>query len=114
MRRRHGVFGWITLCMLALGYATMTMAQVNTATLSGTVMDPQGLGVKGAKLTITNAGTGAERTAVSDDSGRYKVVGLPPGTYTLTVWHEKYGPKEMPVTVAAKDSKTVDFSYDGK
>ncbi len=85
MRRRHGVFGWITLCMLALGYATMTMAQVNTATLSGTVMDPQGLGVKGAKLTITNAGTGAERAAVSDDSGRYKVVGLPPGIYKVNV-----------------------------
>jgi hypothetical protein len=32
----------------------------------------------------------------------------------MTAWHEKYGKKDMPVTVAAKDSKTVDFSYDGK
>ena len=85
MQRRHGVFAWITLWMLVLGWAGMATAQVNTATLSGTVMDPQGLAVRGAKLTVTNAATGAERTAVSDDGGRYKVVGLTPGKYKVTI-----------------------------
>src|ERR1700675_4755871 len=85
MQRRHGVFQWITLCMLALGCAGIAKAQVNTATLSGTVTDPQGLSVRGAKLTITSAGTGAERTVVSDEGGRYKVVGLPPGRYKVNV-----------------------------
>src|SRR5579863_2099107 len=85
MQRRHGVFAWITLWMLVLGWAGLAAAQVNTATLSGTVMDPQGLSVRGAKLTITNPGTGAERTAVSDDGGRYKVVGLTPGRYRVTI-----------------------------
>src|SRR5271168_1482329 len=83
MQRRHGVFAWITLCMLVLGCAAMAAAQVNTAALSGTVSDPQGLGVKGAKLTLTNAATGLERTAVADDGGRYKVVGLTPGKYKV-------------------------------
>ncbi|HEY6384800.1 MAG TPA: carboxypeptidase regulatory-like domain-containing protein [Candidatus Acidoferrum sp.] len=85
MRQRHSVFAWITLCLLVLGCAATTRAQVDTATLSGTVSDPQGLAVRGAKLTITNAGTGAERTVVSDDAGRYKVVGLPPGRYKVSV-----------------------------
>jgi hypothetical protein len=85
MRRRHGVFAWITLCMLVLGCASMAKAQVDTATLSGTVSDPQGLAVRGATLTVTNAGTGAVRTAVSGDGGRYTVVGLPPGKYKVTV-----------------------------
>lgn len=85
MQRRHRVFQWITLCLLVLGCGFMTKAQVNTATLSGTVLDPQGLAVRGAKLTIRNADTGAEREAVSDDAGRYKVVGLPPGTYKINV-----------------------------
>ncbi len=67
------------LLLLVLGCATMAPAQVNTATLSGTVSDPQGLPVKGAKVTLTNAGTGAQRTSVTDDSGRYNLVGLPPG-----------------------------------
>src|SRR5271155_193275 len=85
MQRRHGVFAWITLCMLVLGCAGMAEAQVNTATLSGSVADPQGLAVKGAKLTITNPGTGAERSAVSDEGGRFIVVGLPPGRYKVSI-----------------------------
>jgi len=74
------------LVLLAvLGCATMVSAQVNTATLSGTVSDPQGLAVKGARVTMTNASTGAQRTAVTDDGGRYNLVGLPPGRYKMIV-----------------------------
>ncbi len=73
------------LCLPVLGWAATAPAQVNTATLSGTVSDPQGLPVKGAKVTMTNAGTGAQRTSVTDDSGRYNLVGLPPGQYKMTV-----------------------------
>src|SRR3989475_6770944 len=73
------------LLLLVLGCATIAPAQVNTATLSGTVSDPQGLPVKDAKVTMTNASTGALRTAVSEDGGRYNLVGLPPGQYKMSV-----------------------------
>jgi outer membrane receptor protein involved in Fe transport len=73
------------LLLLVLGCATTAPAQVNTATLSGTVSDPQGLPVKGATVTLTNAGTGAQRTSVTDDDGRYGLIGLPPGQYKMTV-----------------------------
>jgi len=73
------------LCLLVLGWAATASAQVNTATLSGAVSDPQGLPVKGAKVTMTNAATGAQRTSVTDDGGRYNLVGLPPGQYKMTV-----------------------------
>src|SRR6266513_2783875 len=80
---------WLTtvmrLCLLFLGWASMASAQVNTATLSGTVSDPQGLPVKGAMVTMTNAGTGAQRTSITDDGGRYNLVGLPPGQYRMAV-----------------------------
>jgi hypothetical protein len=75
--------GMVFLLMLVCG--AIASAQVNTATLAGTVVDAQGLGVKGAKITLTNTSTGAERTAVSDDSGGYTLVGLPPGHYKMTV-----------------------------
>jgi hypothetical protein len=74
----------VILCVLALGCAGMAVAQVNTATLSGTVTDAQGLGVKGAKVAVTNTATGAERSAETDDSGHYTLVGLPPGRYKFT------------------------------
>jgi hypothetical protein len=75
----------VVLCLLVLSLASNALAQVNTAALSGTVVDPQGLAVKGAKLTLTSSTTGAERTAVADDSGHYNFVGVPPGRYKLTV-----------------------------
>ncbi len=73
------------VCLLVFGWAAAASAQVNTATLSGTVSDPQGLPVKGAKVTMTNAGTGAQRNSITDDGGRYNLVGLPPGQYKMTV-----------------------------
>jgi hypothetical protein len=79
------VFEAVLLVLWVLGGSAIGSAQVNTATLSGTVSDPQNLGVKGAKVTLTNAATGATRTAVTDDSGRYNLVGIPPGQYKLTV-----------------------------
>jgi len=95
MQRSQGVCGLASLklklagaallLLLVLGCATMASAQVNTATLSGTVSDPQGLPVKGAKVTVTNAGTGAQRTSITDDEGRYNLVGLPPGQYKMNV-----------------------------
>ena len=78
------IFLGALLLFLVLG-APRVSAQVNTATLSGTVSDPQNLGVKGAKVTLTNAATGATRTAVADDNGRYNLVGIPPGHYKMTV-----------------------------
>ena len=74
----------VWLCLL-LG-AGMAHAQgVNSAALAGTVLDPSGAGLRGAKITVTNAATGAERTASSDDDGRYNFVGLPPGQYKVSV-----------------------------
>src|SRR5713226_1350059 len=75
----------VMLCVLMLVCAGIAVAQVNTATLSGTVTDPQGLAVKGAKVTVTNIATGAERSAETDDTGHYTLVGLPPGQYKLSV-----------------------------
>lgn len=75
----------VLLVFLLFGSAASVSAQVNTATLSGTVFDPQNLGVKGATVTVTNAATGATRTAVTDDNGRYNLVGLPPGHYEMSV-----------------------------
>jgi outer membrane receptor protein involved in Fe transport len=75
----------VILCVLVLGCAGIAMAQINTATLSGTVTDPQGLGVNGAKVTVTNVATGSERSAETDDTGHYTLVGLPPGRYKMSV-----------------------------
>ncbi|MBV9497345.1 MAG: carboxypeptidase regulatory-like domain-containing protein [Acidobacteria bacterium] len=51
--------------------------------------------------------------AVSTANGTFTIPNLPPGTYTIVAWHEKYGPQEQQVTVAAKESKAINFNYKG-
>ncbi|MBZ5703108.1 MAG: carboxypeptidase regulatory-like domain-containing protein [Acidobacteriia bacterium] len=79
------VLAGVLVCVVALVFAGTAAAQRNTADLSGTISDPQGLAVKSAKVTLTSLSTGAERTAVADENGRYSLVGLPPGKYKLSV-----------------------------
>jgi plastocyanin len=49
--------------------------------------------------------------AVTGDDGAFKIKGLPPGKYTVEAWHERYGRKEVEITVAAKEDKAVDFEF---
>ena len=49
--------------------------------------------------------------AVTDKSGKYEIKGLPPGDDTLAFVHEKLGEQDQKVTVAAKETKTVDTSF---
>jgi len=85
MQRRQSLFACVILCMAVVLGVTTAVAQVNTATLTGLVTDPQGLAVRGAKITATSLATGAERTATADEGGRYVIVGLVPGEYKLRV-----------------------------
>lgn len=49
---------------------------------------------------------------VTDADGRYAIDDVPPGTYTLAVWHELLGDRERPVTVAAWHELAADFELD--
>lgn len=51
--------------------------------------------------------------AVSGADGSFTIPNLPPGQYTLVAWHEKYGSQEQKITVAAKEAKTVAFTFKG-
>ena len=49
--------------------------------------------------------------AVSGPDGKFEIKGLPPGDYTIAFVHEKLGEQDMKVTLAAKDTKTVDATF---
>src|SRR5438270_4358022 len=68
----------------AVFLATAAHAQFK-ASIQGTVMDPQGTAVPGAKVTITNQDTGVVRETVASAEGFYRISELPPGRYTVTV-----------------------------
>src|SRR5918995_5961123 len=52
--------------------------------------------------------------AVTDNSGNFKLTDVPPGSYTVEVWHEKLGKNTQKVTVKAKEDAKVSFEVAGK
>jgi plastocyanin len=49
--------------------------------------------------------------AVTGKDGKFDLKTLPPGTYTIEAWHEKLGTQEMKVTIGAKETKDVSFTF---
>lgn len=49
--------------------------------------------------------------ARTSTDGAFTISNVPPGTYTIEAWQERYGTEDQQVTIAAKESKTVDFSF---
>jgi hypothetical protein len=47
---------------------------------------------------------------VTGKDGTYTIANVPPGTYTVTAWHETYGVTTQMVTVGASEKKTVDLT----
>jgi hypothetical protein len=67
---------------------TSTPAQgqgITTGGVSGSVTDPKGAVVPGAKITVTNLSTGAVYTQASREDGAFSVMALPVGAYKLTI-----------------------------
>jgi plastocyanin len=52
--------------------------------------------------------------AVSKADGTFEIKGLPPGSYTVEVWHEQLGTQTMKVTVDAKAGAAANFVMKGK
>jgi hypothetical protein len=70
--------------MFALLGAPAAHSQVSAA-ISGGITDPAGATVSGAAVTVKNVETGATRSTVSDDAGRYWVPSLPVGEYEVQI-----------------------------
>ena len=68
----------------ALGLASPAFAQFETATVLGTVHDPVGAAVPGARITLRNVATGVTAHAESDLSGNYQFLNVKIGTYEVT------------------------------
>jgi len=87
----EGGFWQFTWTRFALATILVTMCWVHpargqvTASIAGTVTDTSGAPVASATVTAKNTETGAVRTAVTDDAGRYQFVSLAIGPYEVSV-----------------------------
>lgn len=79
--------------VLTLLFGGALCAQVDKATINGTVTDESGAVVPNVRVTGTNVDTGIRYTGESNDAGIYRVAGLPVGNYSLEF--EKSGFKKL-------------------
>jgi hypothetical protein len=51
--------------------------------------------------------------AVTSKDGTLNISGLPPGTYPINAWHEKFGIASQTVTVDRNETKEISFVFNG-
>src|SRR3984893_4802682 len=71
----------ILLCLVPM----LGFGQSNRGRISGQVTDPSGASIPGAKLTIENLGTHAQRTLRTNPEGSYVATDIEPGFYSVKV-----------------------------
>jgi outer membrane receptor protein involved in Fe transport len=79
---------WVGLFVLALlvGFnVPRSVAQAVFGSVFGTVTDPQGAGVVGAKVTVTDTAKGTVEETTTNDSGNYTVTHLIPDVYNVRI-----------------------------
>ena len=90
----------------------VTFAQgETTSAIVGQVSDATGAAIPGATVTITNRETGLQRTAKTDDEGRFNFPQLKPGTYSVKVEAEGFDPQQNDnVSSGLGQKQTVNFT----
>jgi len=79
------ITGTVSLFVLLFSGALPVFAQSNYASLSGTVYDPQNQVIPGASVELTSLNTQATRQVSSNEQGIFRITGLLPEQYKLTV-----------------------------
>jgi hypothetical protein len=88
-------------CILSLMMARLSLAQttISTGSIQGTVTDPSGASVAGAKVTIRNAGTNQAIQATTNSAGTFASGALMPGQYVVRIESSGFKTTELPVMV---------------
>jgi hypothetical protein len=110
----------VCACFLALILFPLAAAQrdgaafaqdLDDATISGRVLDQNGAGIAGAKVSAVLVATNFSRFVVADGEGRYRLIELAPGTYTVRVASENFAAEERAgVETSAGRSVQLDFT----
>jgi Carboxypeptidase regulatory-like domain/TonB dependent receptor len=84
--RNHVSLGWILVgCLAFLLCTTTASGQAVYGSIIGTVTDPQGNVVAGARVTVTSTTKGTSFEGTTNESGNYSVTHLIPDTYSVKI-----------------------------
>ena len=86
LRYRAGMAIFVTLILVAVPLC----AQTTSGDIVGTVYDPSGAAIPGAKVEATNIGTGVKTTTTGNSAGEYQIRNLLIGNYKLTATADNF------------------------
>jgi outer membrane receptor protein involved in Fe transport len=96
---------------LILGMSAIAFGQSTvTGAIGGVVSNPNGEVVPNAAVTVRNIETNKEDTATTDEQGRFKVSGLQPGSYAVTINGAGFSPFTQNSTVEIGRETTINAS----
>lgn len=104
---RFSVFALVIGLLLCSSIWVFAQTTISTGSIVGTVTDPSGAVVSGAKVSIVNKATGHTTTTTSNSSGAYNSGALIPGTYTVRFEAPGFKISEIPVTAQVNVTSTV-------
>jgi hypothetical protein len=85
----------LTLLTILLFTFNVNAQDLDTVTISGRIMDQNGAVIPGAEVQATLIRTGHARSTTSDAEGRYRLIQLEPGTYTVHVSFKGFAPLQL-------------------
>jgi len=117
--RRSVMNGWLmrtftASCALVLILMSLTshlLGQQGQASITGTVEDASGAVLAGASVTLTNKDTGVVTRATSNEAGRYSLLYVPVGRYTIQVEKEGFKTQvQTSLVLAAEEQAGANFT----
>src|SRR5204863_6705525 len=110
MKKAIGFSSLLVVAVFCSVWTPRANAQAVYGSILGTVTDPQGAAVSGAKVTITNQNKGTTQQTTTNDSGNYSVTHLIPDLYSVKVEAAGFKSTEQQnVTVQADAGSSVDL-----
>lgn len=100
--------GSILLCIVSV--ASLSFSQSATTSLRGTITDPTGALVPGARITIVDKSKGATFSAAADNTGNYTFPQLSPAKYTITVSASGFGDQSKIAELLVNQPATINFT----
>ncbi|MFP5228003.1 MAG: carboxypeptidase regulatory-like domain-containing protein [Acidobacteriota bacterium] len=89
--RRAAIFPLLLLMGVLFSLPAAAQTGTTSGTITGTVTDPTGAVLPGAKVTILNPVSQYERTVSTDDAGHFQFANVPYNSYHMTVNMEGFG-----------------------
>ena len=85
----------LTLLTILLFTFNVNAQDLDTVSISGRIVDQNSAVIQGAEVRATLIKTGQTRTTASGADGRYRLIQLEPGTYTVRVSFNGFAPVQM-------------------